>query len=164
MKAMEVEAKASLDERVAEFEEWLAYLHRIVELETFKGKKTLVDAQRVAWEVELKQHREQQELAWPLPARLQAAKDRLAKCKLHREEILSEKDALEKQLRDLIDRKAEAEPCVLETFWADNTLLQAENASVSYRLSKDFVNRDFELVRWGCPIVGIDCHLSDKTM
>ncbi len=73
---MEVEAKASLDEQVAELGKCLANLHRILEVETFKGKKTpIIDAQRVAWEAELKQLREQQELAWPLPARLQPAKE-----------------------------------------------------------------------------------------
>ena len=45
----------------------------------------------------------------------------------------------------------------METFWADNTFLQAENAGVGYRLSKDLDNRDSGLAPWGCPIVGIDC-------
>ena len=55
------------------------------------------------------------------------------------------------------DCKAEAETCVLETFWADNTFLQCENAGVGYRLSKDLDNRDSGLAPWGCPIEGIDC-------
>ena len=60
-------------------------------------------------------------------------------------------------MKKVIDCKAEAETCVLETCWADNTFMQAENAGVGYRLSKDLDNRDSELAPWGCLIEGIDC-------
>ena len=62
--------------------------------------------------------------------------------------------AVSQFVRKVIDCKAEA---VLETFWADNTFMQAENVGVGYRRSKDLDNRDSELAPWGCPVVGIDC-------
>ncbi len=49
-------------------------------LKDLKDKEsTLAKAQRGAWEAKLKLLREQQKLARPLPARLQAASDRFAK-------------------------------------------------------------------------------------
>ncbi len=68
---MEVEASESLEERIAELEDLLKF---------YKGKESaLAKAERPLVEVRLKELKEQQRQARPLPARLQAATDRVAR-------------------------------------------------------------------------------------
>jgi hypothetical protein len=98
--ASQPEAEAGLDEQIADLEDML---------KAIKGKESsFAKAQRLEWEARLRQLREQQKQARPLPARLQAASDRLAKAAAHKDELEAKVQAAEEALQNLQQEHAEA--------------------------------------------------------
>ena len=108
---MEVEADASTTEdRIAELEDLV---------KAVKGKETpLAKAQRQVWEEQLKQLKEEQRQARPLPARLQAATDRLAKVRQSQEELgnkaAQQQEQLEATQRELAEVSVKVKEAELE--------------------------------------------------
>ena len=93
-----------------------ALMGQIAELESLiKNVKGVKDAGKTkihveVWEAELKLLKDKQRKARPLPARLQAATDRLAKAKLQQEEAIEQaktlKEKLEAAERELMEANA----------------------------------------------------------
>jgi chromosome segregation ATPase len=94
------EPAAGLEEQIADLEDML---------KAIKGKESnLAKAQRSDWEARLRQLKEQQKQNRPLPARLQAASDRLAKAAAYKDELEAKVQAAEETLQSLQKEHAEA--------------------------------------------------------
>jgi hypothetical protein len=97
-----VEVETSLEDRVVDLEAWVKHLKMVKGTE--RGKQHLEAA-----EAELAALREQQKLARPLPARLQAAADRLASCRKVQGAASSKLEAVKDLLREAAEELAEAD-------------------------------------------------------
>ena len=101
------EVETSLEDRAVDLEAWVKHLKMVKGTE--RGKQHLEAA-----EAELAALREQQKLARPLPARLQAAADRLASCRKVQGAASTKLEAVKDLLREAAEELAEADCKLME--------------------------------------------------
>jgi hypothetical protein len=116
-----VELVASLEDRVFDLEAWVKHLKAVKGTE--RGKQHLEAA-----EAELAALREQQKLARPLPARLQAAADRLASCRNVQAAAAANLEAVKDSLREAAEELAEADCKLMEAVQEEASVRQLAGA------------------------------------